>query len=148
MKEQAKGIVYDFKNAGWTVQKIEQELKFANGTLGKVINGKAGISEFKFSKLLELHQREIKKEPTVTEGLKEQIAENNKPENKEKIEQQRNAEHEPYAIRHIRERIGVLQAEIAKPPTSTIVPKAMYISVRQKELSELKEQLNQHTNNQ
>lgn len=148
MKEQVKGIVYDFKNEGWTVQGIEQELKFANGTLGKVINGKSGMSDFKFCKLLELHQREIKKQPTVTEGLKEQIAENNKPENKEKIEQQRNTEPEPYAIRHIRERIGVLQAEISKPPTNTIVPKSMYISVRQKELSELKEQLNQHTNNQ
>lgn len=95
MKEQVKGIVYDFKDAGWTVQKIELELGFSNGTLGKVMNDKAGMSEFKFSKLLELHQREIKKTPTVTEGLKEQIEENNLPENKEKIEEKRNNTESP-----------------------------------------------------
>jgi len=95
MKEQVKGIIYDFKNAGWSVQKVEQELQFGNGTLGKVVNGKAGMSEFKFSKLLELHQREIKKTPTVTEGLKEQIEENNLPENKEKIEEERNPSEKP-----------------------------------------------------
>ncbi len=85
MKEQVKGIIYDFKNAGWTVQKVEQELKFSNGTLGKVMNDKAGMSDFKFSKLLELHQATFKKIPTVTEGLKEQIEENSLPENEEKI---------------------------------------------------------------
>lgn len=90
MKEQVKGIVYDFKDAGWTVQKIEKELNFSNGTLGKVMNDKAGMSDFKFCKLLELHQKEIKKLPTVTEGLKEQIAENNLPENKAVIEEKRN----------------------------------------------------------
>lgn len=89
MKEQVKGIVYDFKDKGWTVQKIEHELKFANGTLGKVVNGKAGMSDFKFSKLLELHQKEVKKKPAVTEGLKEQIEENNLPENKAQIEAER-----------------------------------------------------------
>lgn len=95
MREQVKGIVYDFKEAGWTVQKIEQELKFANGTLGKVINGKAGMSDFKFCKLLELHQKEIKKPPTVTEGLKEQTEKNNLPENKAKIEEERNPSDRP-----------------------------------------------------
>ena len=90
MKEQVKGIVWDFKDLGWTVQKIEQTLNFANGTLGKVINGKAGISDFKFNKLLELHQKKIQKPPTVTEGLKEQIKENNLPENKKAIEEERN----------------------------------------------------------
>lgn len=90
MKEQVKGIIYDFKNAGWTVQKVEQELKFSNGTLGKVMNDKAGMSDFKFSKLLELHQATFKKMPTVTEGLKEQIEENNLPKNKAKIEANRN----------------------------------------------------------
>lgn len=94
MKEQVKGIIHDFKEAGWTVQKVEKELNFANGTFGKVISGKSGISEYRFSKLLELHQKEIKKSPTVTEGLKEQIAENNIPENKAKIEEERNP-HEP-----------------------------------------------------
>lgn len=85
MKEQVKGIIYDFKNAGWTVQKVEQELKFSNGTIGKVLNGKAGMSDFKFTKLLGLHQETFKKTPTVTEGLKEEIEKNNLPENKEKI---------------------------------------------------------------
>lgn len=80
MKEQVKGILFDFKDAGWSVQKVEKKLLFANGSLGKVVNGMAGISDYRFSKLLELHQKEIKKQPTVTKELSEQIAENNKPE--------------------------------------------------------------------
>jgi len=90
MKEQVKGILFDFKNIGWSVQKVEQELSFANGSLGKVVNGVAGISEFRFTKLLELHKKEVKKSPTVTKELANKIAENNIPENKTKIEEKRN----------------------------------------------------------
>jgi len=85
MKEQVKAIIYDFKNAGWTVQKIEQALKFSNGSLGKP------ISDFRYCKLLELHQKEIKKPVTVTKELAEKIEENNKPETKKAIEESRNA---------------------------------------------------------
>ena len=70
MKEQVKGIIYDFKNIGWSVQKVEQELSFSNGSLGKVINGKSGLSEFRFSKLLELHKKEIKKQPITTNEIR------------------------------------------------------------------------------
>jgi len=84
MKEQVKAILFDFKDAGWSVQKVEKELGFSNGSLGK------SISDFRFCKLLELHKREIKKKPTVTKELKDKVAENNLPENKERIEEERN----------------------------------------------------------
>ncbi len=89
MKEQVKSIINGFKKANWTVQRIEKELKFANGTLGKVVNGKAGISEYRFSVLLELHKSVIGGEITPTEKLVEQIAENNKPKNKKRIKKER-----------------------------------------------------------
>lgn len=85
MKEQVKGLVYDLKSAGWTTQKIEKELNFSNGSLGKVINGKAGLSDFRYSKLLEFHKEKTGKTPTITEGLKKEIEKNNLPENKAKI---------------------------------------------------------------
>lgn len=103
MKEQVKGIVYDFKNAGWTVQKLESDLQFSNGTLGKVMSGKAGMSDFKFSKLLELHTLTFKKISTVTEELKEQIKENNLPENKANIEEKRNPTEETDFQKRLRE---------------------------------------------
>lgn len=84
MKEQVKGILFDFKDAGWTVQRVEKTLGFSNGSLGKP------ISEYRFHKLLELHRQEVKKRPTVTEALKEQIEQNNIPENKSKINDDRN----------------------------------------------------------
>lgn len=84
MKEQVKAILFDFKDAGWSVQKVEKELGFSNGSLGK------SISDFRFCKLLELHKREIKKQPTATKELEDKIAENNLPENKRKIEKERN----------------------------------------------------------
>jgi len=90
MKEQVKSIVYGFKDAGWTVQKIEKELKFSNGTLGKVMSGKSGISEFKFGKLMELYEKEIKSPIMPTKELVSQISENNEPEDKKNIEEERN----------------------------------------------------------
>ena len=56
MKEQVKKMVYRFKEAGWSVQKLEQQLKFSNGTLGKVISGKAGISDFRLNQLSEFYE--------------------------------------------------------------------------------------------
>lgn len=85
MKEQVKSILFGFKEAGWSVQKVEQELGFSNGSLGKVISGKAGLSEFRFGKLLELHKDKIGKEISPTKELEKQIEENNKPENKKRI---------------------------------------------------------------
>lgn len=134
MKEQVKGIIYDFKDAGWTVQRIEKELNFANGTLGKVMNDKAGMSDFKFSKLLELHQKEIKKPPTVTEGLKEQIAENNLPENKARIEEERNGV-EPQEKSEDQLRIEKIEEQLNLPVK--YVPKWERIKL-EKELSDLK----------
>ena len=59
MNEQVKGILFDFKDAGWSVQKVEKTLGFSNGSLGKP------ISEYRFMKLLELHKNEIKKQPAI-----------------------------------------------------------------------------------
>lgn len=84
MEEQVKAIIYDFKSAGWTVQQIEKELNFSNGSLSKK------ISDFRFSKLIELHKKEIGKPITITKKLEEKIAENNEPEKKAEIEEQRN----------------------------------------------------------
>lgn len=103
MKEQVKSIVSDFKNLGWTVQKLESDLQFSNGTLGKVINGKAGMSEFKFGKLLELHKLTFVELPNPTDKLEEQIAENNEPENKAAIEEERNPPVESDIQRRLRE---------------------------------------------
>ena len=99
MKEQVKGILIDFKKAGWSVQKVERELCFSNGYLGKTVLGKSTISDVKFSQLLELHKKELKHPPTVTKKLEEQIATNNLPENKTKIEEKRNPSIPPMPIR-------------------------------------------------
>jgi len=90
MKEQVKSMVSDFKDLGWTVQKLEQNLQFSNGTIGKVLKGKAGMSDHKFCKLLELHKLTFVKPPAPTHELLEEIAKNNEPEKKAAIEEERN----------------------------------------------------------
>jgi len=103
MKEQVKGMVKDFKELGWTVQMLEQNLQFSNGTIGKVLNDKAGISEYRFGKLLDLHKLTFIKEPTVTPELEEEIAKNNEPENKDAIEEERNPTEETPLQKRLRE---------------------------------------------
>jgi len=68
MKEQVKAILFDFKDAGWSAQKVEKELGFSNGSLGKA------ISDYRFSKLLELHKKEIGKPLATTKEVKVQDA--------------------------------------------------------------------------
>jgi len=68
MKEQVKAILFDFKDAGWSAQKVEKELGFSNGSLGKA------ISDYRFSKLLELHKKEIGKPLATTKEVKLQDA--------------------------------------------------------------------------
>lgn len=103
MKEQVNAIVLDFRNSGWTVQMLEKNLQFSNGTIGKVLNDKAGMSDFKFCKLLELHKLTFEVPPTVTPELEEKIKENNLPENKEKIEEKRNPTTESPLQKRLRE---------------------------------------------
>jgi hypothetical protein len=103
MKEQVKGILYDLRSAGWTVQKIEKELKFSNGSLGKVVLGKSGISEFRFDKLMEFHKKIIKNNHTVTAVLTKQISQNNEPSKKNEIEQKR----QPYMSDAIKKKLGI-----------------------------------------
>lgn len=90
MQEQVKGILFDFKCEGWSVQKLEKELGFSNGSLGKAASGKVNLSEVRFIKLLEFHKKTFKKTPTITEDLKNKIKENNTSPKKEAIEQERN----------------------------------------------------------
>jgi hypothetical protein len=92
MQEQVKGILFDFKNGGWSVQKLEKGLGFSNGSLGKAASGKVNLSEVRFIKLIDLHQKTFKKTPAVTEKLKTQIKENNTSPKKEAILEQRNPE--------------------------------------------------------
>lgn len=68
MKEQVKAILFDFKDAGWSAQKVEKELGFSNGSLGKA------ISDYRFSKLLELYKKEIGKPLATTKEVKVQDA--------------------------------------------------------------------------
>ena len=103
MKEQVKSIVNDFRNLGWTVQKLEKDLQFSNGTIGKVLNDKAGMSDFKFCKLLELHNLTFEKQPEPTNELLEEITENNKSENKADIEEERNPTEETPLQKRLRE---------------------------------------------
>ena len=103
MKEQVKAIVNNFKDLGWSVQKLESNLQFSNGTIGKVISGKVGMSEFKFSKLIELHTLTFQKEVTITEELKEKIEENNQPENKADNEKLRTPTKESDLQKRLRE---------------------------------------------
>lgn len=98
MKEQVKCILFDFKKEGWSVQKLEKNLGFSNGTLGKAASGKVNLSEVRFIKLLEFHQKTFKKIPTATEGLKKQIKENNTSPKKESILEQRNQQKEEKKI--------------------------------------------------
>ncbi len=91
MKEQVKGILFDFKKEGWSIQKLEKELGFSNGSLGKAASGKVNLSEVRFIKLLELHQKTFKKTPTVTEALKKEIKENNASPKKQVINDERNS---------------------------------------------------------
>ena len=109
MKEQVKGILFDLKDAGWTVQKVEKELKFSNGSLGKVVSGKTNLSEFRYAKLLFFHSNVVGKPPTVTEGLKEQIRGNNTHEKKAKIQESRNPPQgrTPYMSEAIKKKLGI-----------------------------------------
>ena len=80
---------------------------------------------------------------------------NNQPENKERILEERNTISDlwkdnpmsPYdcvddfEITEMKERVKVLEKEISKPPTNTMMPQRFYIQVRQKEISELKTKL-------
>jgi transcriptional regulator with XRE-family HTH domain len=77
MKEKIKGIVFDFKSIGWSFQRVEKELGFSNGSIGKVILGKSGISEFRFLQLEELYKKHFPEKFTISEEV------NNLPENDE-----------------------------------------------------------------
>ena len=57
MRDQVKEIVFAFKDHGWTVQKLEAELGFSNGSLGKVMNGTACLSEYRLTKLIKFREK-------------------------------------------------------------------------------------------
>ena len=59
MEEVIKQMLFDFKKAGWTVQGVEKELNFSNGTLGKVANGKANLSMYRLAVLTDFYNSVI-----------------------------------------------------------------------------------------
>jgi len=132
MKEQVKAIIYDFKNAGWTVQKIEQALKFSNGSLGKP------ISEFRYQKLLELHKKEIGNPVTVTKELAEKIKENNRPETKKAINKTRNPPKK--GIEEMSEELANKIIAIQTQPKPSFIDIKNFKAYKEKQIEELNKQ--------
>lgn len=56
MKEQLEQILTELKSAGISVSKIETELGFSNGLIGKAKSGKANLSEEKFELLKKYYE--------------------------------------------------------------------------------------------
>lgn len=51
MKEELEGMISNLKNVGFTISKIEKELNFSNGVIGKAISGKIKLNDEKFDLL-------------------------------------------------------------------------------------------------
>lgn len=79
MKEQIKQMVFQLKDLGYTVQRIERELGFSNGSIGSVMLGKSNLSEYRLLKF-----REYYLEKVSGKGLGETVEFKHTP--KEKIE--------------------------------------------------------------
>lgn len=61
MKEKLEQILTELKAAGFPVSKIETELGFSNGLLGKAKNGVANLSEEKFAQLEAFYHKNVTK---------------------------------------------------------------------------------------
>lgn len=56
MKEELEGMISNLKNVGFTISKIEKELNFSNGVIGKAISGKIKLNDEKFDLLKKFHE--------------------------------------------------------------------------------------------
>lgn len=56
MKEELEVMISDLKNVGFTISRIEKELNFSNGVIGKAISGKIKLNDEKFDLLKKFHE--------------------------------------------------------------------------------------------
>jgi len=59
MKEKLEQVLADLKAIGINVVKIESDLGFSNGLIGKAKNGKANLSEEKFDAIMDYYKKNI-----------------------------------------------------------------------------------------
>ena len=76
MKEQLEQILTALKNAGISVSKIETELGFSNGLIGKAKSGKANLSEEKFKLLEKYYEGVLQGNQNVSIESIEKVVEN------------------------------------------------------------------------
>ena len=68
MKEKLEQILAELKLKGVSVAKLESDLKFSNGLLGKVKNGKSNLSDEKFYLVQAYYDKLINNAKSVTEN--------------------------------------------------------------------------------
>ena len=68
MKEKLEQILAELKLKGVSVAKLESDLKFSNGLLGKVKNGKSNLSDEKFDMVQAYYDKLINNAKSVTEN--------------------------------------------------------------------------------
>ena len=76
MKEKLEQVLADLKAIGISVAKVESDLGFSNGLLGKAKNGKANLSDEKFNLLINYYEKNFNsneaEEESTFEPIKEQ----------------------------------------------------------------------------
>ena len=75
MKEKLEQVLADLKAIGISVAKIETDLWFSNGLLGKARNGKANLSDEKFNLLINYYEKNFKSNEAEEESTFEPINE-------------------------------------------------------------------------
>src|SRR5689334_1145746 len=75
MSHEILKIINDFKDKKIAVSKIEADLGFSNGLLGKVARGDTGLSSEKLKKLTDYHLEHFPIQPSTTEETNKKINE-------------------------------------------------------------------------
>ena len=127
MEEAIKQMLFDFKKAGWTVQGVEKELNFSNGTLGKVAKGKANLSMYRLAVLTDFYNSVIGMENSKKILKKEETNKSTTPKpNKEEKEDSDMPE-------ELVNQIIAIQTQ----PKPSFVPLKNFKSYKQKQIDEL-----------
>jgi hypothetical protein len=66
MKEKLEQVLADLKAIGINVVKIESDLGFSNGLIGKAKSGKANLSEEKFDAIMDYYKKNIPEAKQIT----------------------------------------------------------------------------------
>jgi len=128
MKDEILKIIVALKAVKIPISKIESELGFSNGLIGKAAKGKSNLSNDKFIKLVSYYERHTtSKLPTYVLSTPLTVSECF----------EHNKELSEYELKMGKERIEVLKKEIANPPQTKFIPIKKYIALREKELNEL-----------